>query len=73
MLMYRNTTLVAKILRMKPPLTSTAPVMEVTLHPSLVQATEAMGATEVTGEGSAAHSLLFVEVKGKNDTKATRR
>lgn len=48
--MYRYTTLVAKILIRKPPLTNTAPAMEVTLVPSLAQATEAIGATETTGE-----------------------
>lgn len=46
MLMQRNSTLLAKILMMKPPLTSNAPAMEVTLVPSLAQATEAMGAGE---------------------------
>ena len=34
----------------KPPLTSTAPVMEVTLAPTLAQATEAMGAKDDTGD-----------------------
>lgn len=34
----------------KPPLTRTAPVMEVALTPTLAQATEAMGATDETGE-----------------------
>ncbi|TNN82903.1 hypothetical protein EYF80_006860 [Liparis tanakae] len=43
MLMQRNSTLLAKMLRMKPPLTSNAPAIEVTLVPSLAQATEAMG------------------------------
>lgn len=36
----------------KPPLTSTAPVMEVILVPNLAQATDAMGAADVTGEES---------------------
>lgn len=53
-LTYRNTTLFAKILKMKPPLTRSAPVMEVTLTPNLPQATEARGAT---GEKSKRHGV----------------
>lgn len=40
----------ANILNRKPPLTSTAPVIEVTLAPTLAHATEARGATEVRGD-----------------------
>lgn len=36
----------AKILTRKPPLTSSAPVMEVTLDPNLAQATDAIGAPD---------------------------
>lgn len=38
------------MLKRNPPLTSTAPVMEVILAPNLAQATEAMGANEDTEE-----------------------
>lgn len=46
--------MLAKILMRKPPLTSTAPAMEVTLVPSLAQAIEASGAT---GEEAQRHRI----------------
>ncbi|KAJ8360658.1 hypothetical protein SKAU_G00171830 [Synaphobranchus kaupii] len=46
MLMYRKTTLVARILIRKPVLTNTAPTIEVILLPSLLHATAARGPGE---------------------------
>lgn len=59
MLMYRNATLLAKILMRKPPLTRTAPVMEVTLVPTLAQAKEARGAADHKQE---VVRILFINV-----------